>query len=206
MEKKKYTKKETERLEKLKKTTEEMETEGYTRNDVLLSSAVANIGGVLSALPLVAVMFLLHHFFAVPKGKPSYDIFLIALVVLIVVHEAIHGICFASFAKDGAKAVSFGFNLRAFAPYATCDNALTKSKYIISALMPCLILGIIPAIISLFAPSTYLFALGELMILGAGGDILCSIKILTYNSNSKEICVIDHPAEIGFIVFEKTGC
>ena len=41
---------------------------------------------------------------------------LAALFVGIVLHEALHGIVMAVFAKNGWKSVSFGFNIKVFAP------------------------------------------------------------------------------------------
>lgn len=69
--------------------------------------------------------------------------------------------------------------------------------------MPCLVLGIIPSVIAVFIDSMFLLLIGLMMILGAGGDLTVIIKMLTYKTEANKVIIMDHPSEIGYIVFEK---
>ena len=63
------------------------------------------------------------------RGADFVLIFLFCLL-LIFVHELIHGITWAVFAKKGRKAISFGFIPQYLTPYCTCNEPLKKGEYI----------------------------------------------------------------------------
>ena len=71
-------------------------------------------------------------------------IFVIAILLLVVVHELIHGITWSVFTEHHFGDIEFGFMKEYLTPYCTCKCPLSKGKYIIGALMPLIILGIIP--------------------------------------------------------------
>ena len=72
--------------------------------------------------------------------------------------------------------------------------------YLAGALMPLLVLGIIPAVVSLIIGSTVLLGWGILFIAAASGDIWMS-WLLT--KEDPESTILDHPTEAGFYVFDK---
>ncbi|MCR4560145.1 MAG: DUF3267 domain-containing protein [Bacteroidales bacterium] len=66
--------------------------------------------------------------------------------------------------------------------------------------MPCIVLGIIPAVAALFVGSFALLLFGIVFIGAAAGDIWVS-RLLT---KEKSHCmVLDSPTEIGFYVIEE---
>lgn len=69
--------------------------------------------------------------------------------------------------------------------------------------MPTLVLGLIPAVVGIFLNDGFWFGFGVLMIIGGGGDILCVGKILMYRSEATDRLYLDHPYEIGTIIFER---
>ncbi len=68
--------------------------------------------------------------------------------------------------------------------------------------MPCIILGIIPSLISLFNANAWFFAMGIIQILSAGGDLYI-LKMILDNKNNNECLYLDHPTDIGVVKFEK---
>ena len=68
--------------------------------------------------------------------------------------------------------------------------------------MPCLLLGIIPSIAAVVIHSTSLLAVGIVMILSAGGDLLILQMIVSRNAGNDSL-YLDHPTEIGCVLLEK---
>ena len=73
------------------------------------------------------------------------------------------------------------------------------------ALMPCIVLGILPTAIGILLGSHLLFWIGIVMILSAGGDIMIVWKILAFKKQDKseEVLIYDHPTQAGSVIFEK---
>lgn len=104
------------------------------------------------------------------------------------------------------KKVEFGFYLKALTPYCTIQTPLKKYQYIIGVVMPTIILGIIPYIISLIVPNpyaSYFFCISVCMLLGGFGDLLVLIRLITYSPKNKIITYIDHPYRCGLVAFAK---
>ena len=133
-------------------------------------------------------------------GTPvTWGVFAIGLFVGIVVHELIHGLTWAYFAKDGWKSISFGVIWKMLTPYCHCNAPMRPRPYIIGALMPLIVLGIIPALIALAIGSLPLLFWGIIFIAAAGGDIWMA-WLLT--KERADCMVLDHPSEAGFYVFD----
>ena len=197
--------------EKRKKLYEEKKKEliaqGYEEKDLTISVLKANVMAFVLGLPII-ILLLILFIYKNQSGIYTFSIygpvvFLVIFAVLVVVHELIHGLFWAIYAKDHLKSIEFGFMVSSFTPYCCCKDMLTKYQYIVGGIMPTVILGIIPAIIAIFTGSVFWFIMGELMILAGGGDLTILLKLLRYKSNKKEILYMDHPYECGLIVFEK---
>ena len=121
------------------------------------------------------------------------------LLIGIVLHEQIHGMCMLYFAKNGWDSVSFGFNFKAFAPYAHCKEPLTPTAYRICLIMPGLVLGDIPVLVGWFSGNILLLAWGILFSWVAAGDLI----IFWLSRHIVDGMIQDHPEKIGFIHIEK---
>jgi hypothetical protein len=88
-------------------------------------------------------------------------------------------------------------------PYCTCKCPLTKGKYIIGALMPLLILGLLPMAVGIGIGSFFWLLLGIIMTVSAGGDIMIVMMIMKYKSQAEDILYLDHPTQAGGVLFEK---
>lgn len=92
-----------------------------------------------------------------------------------------------------------GFIWKTLTPYAHCSEPLTIHHYRIAVLMPLVILGIIPTFYSLITGNFFVLLYGLFLSNAAIGDII--IFILTLDKG-KDLKVIDHPSECGFIIID----
>ena len=71
--------------------------------------------------------------------------------------------------------------------------------YMIAAMMPCIVLGVIPTFIALLIGSLHLLALGIFFIASGSGDIWMTWLLTKENPKSM---VLDHPSEAGFYIID----
>lgn len=107
---------------------------------------------------------------------------------------------FALFASKGLKSIKFGILWKMLTPYCHCKEPLKIKEYIIALLAPLVILGLLPAIMSLFTGSAALLLIGMFFSVAAAGDIMIFLLIRKENP---EDYVQDHPSEAGYYVFRK---
>lgn len=125
----------------------------------------------------------------------------IILIILIVIHELIHGLVFGWYAKGGYKTISFGVLWKYLAPFCHCNEPLLLKHYIIGAIMPGIALGLIPSILALFTGSFALLMIGWFMTLGAVGDLM--IIQLLWKEDKTNSYVLDHPSEAGCFIYRE---
>ena len=205
----KLTKAEERRLARFRAQIAAYEAEGWQRRDLTASPATANtLGsfyGILLCVPLGLLFVLLG---GAPLTRPGDDFLFrwlglfAALLVLTVVHELIHGLTWARFAKGGWKSIEFGVIWKSLNPYCTCAEPVGRGQYLTALLMPCLVLGVIPSIAACFTHSLWLLAAGLLMTAAAGGDLLIASLILK-NKMPAGTLYLDHPTEIGLVCFTR---
>lgn len=201
----KLSKAELKRKEQFDKLTEELAQQGYKPNHITMGALAANILSIVIAIPFIAffvMLFLLNgHEIWIHSSHMLFSF--IIIFVLIVVHELIHGITWAAFAKNGWKSISFGFIVEYLTPYCSCNQPMKKYQIILGAIMPTIILGFIPAIVAVFTGSTITLFVALMLIMGGGGDMIIIFKLLRFKSTAKDVLFIDHPYELGTAVFER---
>lgn len=126
--------------------------------------------------------------------------FMAVLVVGIVVHELIHGLTWAMYAKSGFKSISFGVMWKMLTPYCHCSEPLKVSHYAIGALMPLVVLGIIPSVAAICLKSLFWLSIGIFFIAAAAGDIMVAWNLRKEKPGNK---ILDHPTEAGYLVYEE---
>lgn len=124
---------------------------------------------------------------------------LVLFIAGIVVHELIHGVTWSFFAPKGWKSISFGVIWKMLTPYCHCDAPMRIPGYMLGAMMPCIVLGIIPSVIALCIGSFPLLVWGIVFIAAAAGDIWMTWLLTKEDPNSK---VFDHPSEAGFYILD----
>ncbi len=203
---------EQKRLEKFEEIRSDLESRGYKCTELIIGLVWANAFSFILFVPVAIISMVLYLMVNSTDGivdsllamSPlTYLLFVVILLALVVVHELIHGATWAIFAEHHFKDIEFGFIKKYLTPYCTCKVALAKSEYILGALMPLIILGIIPVSIAIAAGSLFWLWMGIIMITSASGDILIVHKIVTYKTEAGEILYYDHPTNAGGVIFEK---
>ena len=209
------TAEEAKRNEQFEKHKAELEAEGYKEVDLTTSVVRANVMAIVLAIPFILIFGVIY--FLVNKvtviqfwdqltiGREIYwlAIYIVGFFALIIIHELIHGVARAIFAKSGWKAIQFGFIKKYLTPYCVCTEPLTRFGYLFGALMPGILLGFIPCIVSIIIGNAFVFSVGIMMILAAGGDLYSSFKLITFRTKGKKAIYIDHPYLVGLAAFVK---
>ena len=205
----KLTKREQRRKEIFIEKCRSMEEKGYKTENLFFSILLVNILGLLVILPInflfLAVYYLFNDYTPNDNTYSPYIglIFIALMLLLIVVHELIHGITWGHFAAEGRKSIEFGVIWQALTPYCTCSSPLTKGEYIKGALMPTIVLGFIPGIIAAITGWVPLLILSQLMILAGAGDVLIVARLLLHRPKNAKVVYLDHPTECGLVAFVK---
>ncbi len=182
-----------------------METMIDKKKEISMSAGEANVKALAFAVPII-VIFGIPYFIIWGKGIFSdfWNLFnsgtlFIIIYVLIgtVIHEFIHGLFWSFFLKNGFKSIKFGVVWKYLTPYCHCKKPMKMKHYRLGAIMPCIILGVIPAVISLFTGSIGMFVFGVFFSLAAGGDLL---MIWLLRSENRNDLVQDHPDKIGCFI------
>lgn len=204
-EKRALSKAEQSRLDRFQSIVKELETQGYMRHDLTISIKKANAFAILLLIPLCIIgygaYYLVNRSF--DFGGSNIWLFLAAFVVLVVVHELIHGLFWSIFTPHHFKDIEFGIMRPSYNPYCTCLVPLEKTQYLIGTVMPLILLGVLPMIVGIAIKNTDVLFLGILMADGAAGDIMIIHRLLGYKSSAGEITYMDHPTEAGGVVFER---
>jgi len=126
--------------------------------------------------------------------------FLFVYINGIILHELLHGIVFSIYAKKGYKSVKFGVLWEFLTPYCHCKEPLKIREYIIAALAPTVVLGLVPSIISLFTGNIELLLFGILFFAAGAGDLMLVSSILREKEST---LIYDLPDEIGYDLYRK---
>lgn len=119
------------------------------------------------------------------------------LAVYLVLHELVHGICMKYF---GAKKIKYGFT--GLYAYAGCDSYFSKTPYIIIALAPVVVWGIVLLLLNLLIDTSWFWVIYVIQVVnisGAAGDIYVTHK---FSKMPKDILV--HDSGIAMEVYSKT--
>lgn len=202
------------RAKKFEAIKNQLISDGYETVDLTVDVKKANIMALVLSAPIIllfTVLFVvvnldnLKYIFSnvLDNYLLGFIIFMVAYIVLVFVHEFTHGVTWALFAKKHFKSISFGFIKQYLTPYCTCDEPLKKSHYLIGALMPTIVLGVIPSVVSVFIGSPLVFVIGAIMIMAGGGDLTISLNLIKFKTRAKSVLYVDHPYLVGLMAFTK---
>lgn len=200
------TEAEQRRTEEVNEIVHRMEADGYVRKDLTVSLLAANLIALALAVPfglLFGGIFVVRNGLNFEITIPQCIAFVVLLFVLTIAHELLHGITWGLCVPEKFKAIEFGFVKEALTPYCACKSPLKKWQYLVGSVMPCLLLGILPAALAIVFDSAFWLVMGIVMILGAGGDLTVILKLVFHRSGAKNVAYLDHPSECGVILMEK---
>jgi len=188
--------------------------DGFKREKLTIDLMWANVLGLLIMIPIF-LLFGLPYYFLWMNGinlkevineiffddvKYSGIYMFLLLIIGIVVHELIHGIVWSIFAKNGFKSIKFGVLWKMLTPYCHCKEPLKTKHYILGAMAPAIVLGIVPSVIAIAYGHLGLLVFGMFFTLAATGDFL--IINLIRKENMDDL-VQDHPSEAGCYIYRK---
>lgn len=200
----KHEEKTQERAAAFEKLRKEMDGKGYRETVRTISVLKANVVGTLAVLPILAACLIAYHLkwsgFNLPSA-PSVSILptLALAFTSIIVHEWLHGIVWALVCEHKWKSVHFGVIWSKLTPYCSCAEPLNIANYVTALLMPLAVLGIGIFAVALAVGNPLLFYLSLFNISAASGDILIGLMLVRH----KDSVIIDHPTEVGFVVFQR---
>ena len=121
-------------------------------------------------------------------------------LLLFIPHELIHGITWMIVAKCKWSDIKFGVMWKKFCtPYCHCKIPMTVNQYRLAFLMPLIVLGILPSLLSLVIGSSLLLFYGILGTVSAVGDIMMAWLLRKESSIAK---IYDHPSAAAFFLFD----
>ena len=187
------------------------EFEDYKKEKLTIDLVSANAFGLLMLIPIALIygvpFYLIWkselNFSEIIKEISENNIVLKGIIVFIIgiiMHELIHGIFWASFAKRGFKSIKFGVLWKMITPYCHCKELLKVKHYIIGGIAPAILMGFIPAIVSMFTGNIWLLVFGSFFTLAACGDFMIVNLI---RKEKYDDYVEDHPSEAGCYIYRK---
>lgn len=120
---------------------------------------------------------------------------LVGMLVYLLLHEGVHGMCIKFFTGVPAQ---YGFELKAGLAYAGSRFFFGKTAYVIIALAPVAVWGLVLTLLLRDVPEQYwwyLYGIQILNVSGAVGDLFVTYRICTM---PKDVLVFDEGANMKF--------
>jgi hypothetical protein len=188
----------------------------YRQEELTIDPVKANLVSILLTIPIAILMCIPYYliwsekytvnsikaYIEINKSWLTYSgaIIIGVMIIGIVLHELVHGITWARYAKEGFRSIRFGVLWKSFTPYCHCKEPLSIKHYMIGGIMPAIVLGVIPFIVALVMGKLPLLLFGLFFTTAAAGDFMI---IYTLRNEKMDDLVQDHPSRIGCFVFRK---
>lgn len=156
----------------------------------------------------VGLMFFAAFFYFMIHGFSIYISFTVVLIVVllniigIVLHEMLHGVGFIIFGKVKPSEVKYGFSWKYGVAYAHCVIPIKISAYRISLLLPVVLTGLLPLVISYIIGNGVLLTVSVILTAGGIGDWLIFRSLRKYKASQY---VKDHPTKVGYFIYTDTN-
>ena len=174
--------------------------------DLQRDKKVAILVNVLSLIIAVFMIVPMHFYisietlFDMSEGLVAYTmrffILMILIVIYMVFHELVHGVTMKFY---GTKKVKYGFN--GIYAFAGSDDYYDKKSYILIALAPVILWGVVLAVINAFVSVEWFWVVYMIQVCnvsGAAGDMYVTAKFSRF---PQDILVRD--SGIGMVVYSK---
>ncbi|MGN7177094.1 diaminopimelate epimerase [Paenibacillus sp. FSL R5-0490] len=126
-------------------------------------------------------------------------LFLAGMVVIVILHEAIHLAGFHYIGGVPWKEMSWGVNLKMGIAYAHAKQPVTVQQMKKVLMLPFIPTGLLPLILGVVLNTPGLSVLGAILTVGCMGDLVLYQKLLKFPNDA---LVIDHPTKPQFTVYE----
>jgi hypothetical protein len=169
---------------------------GEVRVGKLAANMLSCLLTVLFCAAGVAIAHVLPHH--IPDATWNLFAFLASVVVLVVVHEALHGVGLLKYAKVSRRDIRFGFMWRGLVPYCHCKVPISVGAYRRMALLPLWVTGTTTFVLLLLFPADWLGLLAGISVAACVGDVWLVARLRRFSS---DLFVQDSPSEIGCDVY-----
>ena len=159
--------------------------------------------GLVLSLLLMIVPLIPHallHGFDFGYNSRDYLLGVLAVIILLLAHEATHALGWMLFAGVPPRSIRFGFAWRTLSPYAHALVPMPAAGYRIGVMLPLIVTGILPVLAGTVANLGWLTGAGAVLVSGAVGDLFV---LWVIRHVSGEARVIDHPKNAGCYVLEE---
>jgi hypothetical protein len=167
------------------------------RVNKLAANLIAIVLTVLLCAASVAFARLLPHFSSAGAAWQT-PAAILAVVLLIVVHEALHAVGMVQFGKISWRDIRFGIMWWALMPYCHCTVPLSIRAFRRMALLPLWITGGVTLACLLVFPSDLVALVTGFTVAACVGDVWMVAKLRRFD---EDWLVSDSPSEIGCDVF-----
>jgi hypothetical protein len=176
---------------------------GLKIGEVRVNKLAANIvGGLLTVLFCIVGALLAQVLPHYKTFAPWHAVlFLVCLIVLLPLHEAVHAIGLSRFAGVPWSGIKFGFMWRALTPYCHCKVPIPIVAYRRMVLLPLWITGTASLVALLIFPSDVLGVFTGICIASCVGDVWIVAKLRRF---ADDLLIQDSPSEIGCDVLSST--
>jgi Putative zincin peptidase len=187
---------------------QDVDTTQSTKIARTLSMMQANIYAAVLMVPIFLLPSLLFAF--IWGGRRLINgieilyqnpLFLITgFVLLIVLHELIHGLSWQWLSGSKWEDVKYGFQWKTLTPYAHLKKPIDIRPYRWGAAMPGILTGLLPLLVGLIWGNGVIFVIGLMMTAAAGGDMMI---LWLLRKDKHPTLVEDHPSAAGCYVLIK---
>lgn len=170
-----------------------------------LASVLAGVAALVVAAPMVWLYARVtqESILTVLDRDPGWRTMTTVIVGILAgtfLHELIHATSFRRIGRASKAAVGIGMHWKVLTPYAWCKEPISAGAYRWAAVLPGIILGVIPFVVSLIVTEAWLAAWGVFFTLAASGDFLVLWLIRDLDAST---WIIDHPSRCGCAIVER---
>ncbi len=140
-------------------------------------------------------MSLPHAVAVAPRDAWLYVVY---VIVVAVVHEAMHAFATVRWGKAPVRAIKFGFNWKGLMPYCHCRVPMEMRAYRVTSLFPLFVTGPVAVLVMLAYPAFWTAAAAAVTLVACVGDVWAYLKLRRFD---KGLLVLDHPTEPGCDVY-----
>lgn len=184
-------------IENYEKQKALLKQKGYEEYNAIIPIGKAYAMTFILAAPLVILFFIIFISMWGFEWQPMSLRFLLCVIISVPIHELAHGLAWSLFCDEGFKSIRFGMMWSSLTPYCNCKEPLGLYQYLIGALTPLMLLGVIPSIIGIIIGNYSVLCFGTMGIVFGGGDMAISLKM----RKCRNALFLDHPTKCGFIAF-----
>jgi len=179
-----------------------------TKHDFSMSNLTINLGSLVIALPLF--MMLMFIFMAIwGDDRLGYSLILFAQYPILffgvliggyLLHQVIHGLTWQWLSGD-ADTVKYVIRWKSLAISAEITKTMDIFPFVMGLIMPGLVLGVLPMMMSFIDGSGALLLISLIFVLAASDDWFMLWKLRNVESDA---IVENHPTRTGVFVYQPT--